>query len=1235
MRTTFLYRLVILLIICGNARQLYSQEFTNYSSNPVKYNMRFADSAAKMSDFYFCSGNFDKAIDYCKVRLKKIEETIGVNNIDYALTQAELSLCYANIGNLDNAIYFAKDASLKIEALLGHDSFLMGILLNNISIYYAKKKVTNKTVILKNEILSMIKKICGDDIQGYLSVLLRQNNFYSIFSNEEVALKIREEITSYKTKIMEQIDQAVVLHDSSLVCSHNGDYKQATKLCEEALSIFGKYMGENDEVYYQALINLSSYYAEEGKFEEAYNISEKYSKLCQANYGENSIEYAKSLSSFAQNCSFSKDYNKAIKLEEKAIEIFKNNFQTHSKEYAISLSNLANLYYNLGYYYDAIRYNEQAIAIMDGSTNQAALRGTLLCQSACYNRIGRHKEALILAKKGLSLFDGKKEDVAYYDCLSYLADCYSSMKEYDKSISILEDILQFQKKTIGEKNPRYIKTLEDLSYNYAKKNRMRDAIMTQKKAVKIAHNIYSKNHVEYASCLSLLGHIYFLVGDRENSIICIEKSSSIIKNILGENNIDYIHALTTLSNSYPRTTKAIEIGEKISDLLQIMNQTDTPEYINNLHNLAYNYSALGDTTKSSQIINEILDNSYAKNLFNNDTLKYARFLEEWAECLMLQHDYMGAINKSFDAIANYLKVVGNDIEYFEGALLTIISCYAYQNDTVNLLLTLKEYPLIENIQKKVSQNLRLLSSSQMKMDYWSVFIPVFENMLPIIAASAPNDDYAVSTVYNMSALFAKGIILKKDIEIAELVNHHSDHKLRQTYSNYLANRELFLKSDILGKNDSITMVIEQQEDSIRQSLWNLGLFDTQLSTWNEVQKQLRDDDIAIEFLSFRTDVNSLDYYNMALLLKKNYKHPMVIELPNNSQIERHVNHCEWDSIYIDIWQPMEKELESVKNIYFSPSGMVHGISIEYLPDGNKMYMNEKYNIYRLSSTGKLIDRQINSNYKTAVIYGGLDYDCDEYEVLVNSEEEFLSGLVRGVKDSLMTRNGFDYLPNTSIEISNIMEILKKSNISSIAYSGKNGTEESFKKLSSSNKKDIIHISTHGKYIRAADTDEQIHNNLMFLMDSNFSSSIFLDEQLSRSFLVMSGGNRLPKHKTIPIGMEDGILTAREIANVDLFDVELVVLSACQTGLGDITADGVWGLQRGFKKAGAKTILMSLDKVDDEATRILMVEFYKNLMSGRSKYQSLKNAQKHLRSVENGKYNAPKYWASFIMLDGLN
>ena len=128
---------------------------------------------------------------------------------------------------------------------------------------------------------------------------------------------------------------------------------------------------------------------------------------------------------------------------------------------------------------------------------------------------------------------------------------------------------------------------------------------------------------------------------------------------------------------------------------------------------------------------------------------------------------------------------------------------------------------------------------------------------------------------------------------------------------------------------------------------------------------------------------------------------------------------------------------------------------------------------------------------------------------------------------------------------------------------------------------------------------------------------------------------LTRHREIPEGSDDGILTAKEISNLDLFGVDIVVLSACQTGLGDISGEGVYGLQRGFKKAGVNTILMSIDKVDDEATRILMVEFYKNLMNGKTKHQSLRDAQKYLRSVDNGKYDDPKYWASFIMLDGID
>ena len=145
-----------------------------------------------------------------------------------------------------------------------------------------------------------------------------------------------------------------------------------------------------------------------------------------------------------------------------------------------------------------------------------------------------------------------------------------------------------------------------------------------------------------------------------------------------------------------------------------------------------------------------------------------------------------------------------------------------------------------------------------------------------------------------------------------------------------------------------------------------------------------------------------------------------------------------------------------------------------------------------------------------------------------------------------------------------------------------------------------------------------------------------DNSLTRSGLIMAGANHILEGEDLPDNVDDGILTAKEIADVDLRGLDLVVLSACQTGLGDIAqGEGVFGLQRGFKKAGANSILMSLWEVNDEATQILMTQFYRNLLSGHSKYKSLQFAQKYLREYDNGQYDAPEYWAAFILLDGID
>ena len=145
-----------------------------------------------------------------------------------------------------------------------------------------------------------------------------------------------------------------------------------------------------------------------------------------------------------------------------------------------------------------------------------------------------------------------------------------------------------------------------------------------------------------------------------------------------------------------------------------------------------------------------------------------------------------------------------------------------------------------------------------------------------------------------------------------------------------------------------------------------------------------------------------------------------------------------------------------------------------------------------------------------------------------------------------------------------------------------------------------------------------------------------DKALTRSGLYFAGVNTTLSGEEMPDYLDDGILTAQEISELDLRGTDLVVLSACQTGLGDLKGDGVFGLQRGFKKAGVRSILMSLWKVDDNATELLMVEFYRNYFSGVSKTQSLKNAQKFVRDYSdtegNKLYENPYYWAGFVLLD---
>ena len=223
---------------------------------------------------------------------------------------------------------------------------------------------------------------------------------------------------------------------------------------------------------------------------------------------------------------------------------------------------------------------------------------------------------------------------------------------------------------------------------------------------------------------------------------------------------------------------------------------------------------------------------------------------------------------------------------------------------------------------------------------------------------------------------------------------------------------------------------------------------------------------------------------------------------------------------------------------------------------------------------------------------------------------------------------FNPLSFTRDEMEDIADVLSDAGSDVNSVEGSDGVENRVKELSGTDVS-VLHLATHGAFkgepaVKSGTAED-------------------LERSMNLSFLAMSGINN-PTRLRRTYSDSDGRLTAREISNLDLSHVDLVVMSACESGLGQINADGVFGLQRGFKLAGAKTLVMSLWKVNDKATRVMMTEFYKALAAGDSKTTAFSKAQKVVRSGNYPNYDAdgnplpdrpgtdPAIWSAFVMMD---
>jgi CHAT domain-containing protein len=445
---------------------------------------------------------------------------------------------------------------------------------------------------------------------------------------------------------------------------------------------------------------------------------------------------------------------------------------------------------------------------------------------------------------------------------------------------------------------------------------------------------------------------------------------------------------------------------------------------------------------------------------------------------------------------------------------------------------------------------------------------------------------------------------------------------------------------------------------------------TRQITWQEVVTHLEKDEAAIEFVHFYANYpkNTDSIVYALLLILPKYQQPLFMPLFDEKELEGLIKTnvqqknslvnalYEWSdynevnsatnrpglvtlgkqkqSLYELIWEKIEAaDLKDVKTIYYAPSGILHRINMGAIAIDENQRLSDRYNLIAINSTRQIVTGEsdrTNTMGSNAIVYGGIQFEADTTGIVPQDESEYpllaTRSLAAVAEDSTLRGGTWQYLHWTQKEAEVISTTLSKGGLHAEHKSGIEATEESFKAMGQSNiaSPRVLHIATHGFFFPdpAQETAVSAEDATVFKWSDN---------PMIRSGLILAGGNYAWQNgKPVSPDKEDGILTAYEISQMNLSNTELVVLSACETGLGDIQGnEGVYGLQRAFKIAGAKYLIMSLWQVPDRETMEFMTTFYKNWLEGK---MTIPDAFRKTQGEMRDRFGDVFSWGAFVLVE---
>lgn len=1001
-------------------------------------------------------------------------------------------------------------------------------------------------------------------------------------------------------------------------------YVNAEGYLDQIQEIKKELYGENSPEYHLSRVMQACFYVDyTNKIDVAKKIfEESYTNMLAKEIAPKHKDHLTILNSLATLYELTDQYKLAIATLDKAREIANVKYDNKDPEFGVELDKVASLQIKVGQYEKAESNINDALKILEehrkdnrrlpqyihAIETQAKLYGIKGMFDEAQDNLDRSRKMIIKANIPIGNELSTAEE---------LSSLLIQLGKYSQTDRLLNTLITENEKLFGPSSIRLIDPLTNKGRILLAKGDYTEAEKTAQRAYQIAVKTYSDISTKTAATQRLLSDIYYTLGDYDKAEDNIKKAVTSQEKQFGRNHVEVARSLSQLALIMFHKGANKQEVEKL--MLEARNITgdrlgkDNPQYADILKNLSVLYISEKkyDIAFSSLTVAESI---WRAKTGTKNNINAASIYTLTGDVYYQQKNYKKAdefYTKSKDLYEKFFSATHP--EYVK-VLSKLSKVYYMQKDYKKSKKLIEES--LNNYENFIKSYFPALSERE-KAKYWNTIKGDFE-FYNTLAFSKLDDFKDLSgKVYNYQ-LLTKALLLNSSIKIRERILNSTDDNLKDQYNNWVQKKELLtlalsMSPAQLLENEidpaALTQEVERLEKELSQKSELFGQnFDNKRITYEDVRKTLKPNEVAMEMVRFRYfDHSFTDSVVYAVLYIKNeFNRPKALTL-NDGRAKETRNFKYYrnaitgfihdQNSYPVYWEPIQKEIGAASTIYLSADGVYNQINLEAIPTPDGKYVIDNSNIVLVSNTKDIYLRKIKSRNaadNTASMFGNPSF--------------YLTA---------SASNEVSALPGTEKEITQLQFLLKQKGWDTKEYVEKTATEERVKEL---NNPKIFHVATHGFYKPTEEitAESEIEGNEAQLAQN----------PLMRTGLLLKGAGDLLDKTEFNYNIENGILTAYEAMNLNLDKTDLVVLSACETGLGELqSGEGVYGLQRAFLVAGAKILIMSMFKVDDEATQKLMLKFYQKWLNSGNLRKSFIDAKLELRT----EYPDPIYWGAFIMI----